>query len=92
MMMKVSPVRVVGTMSTAAHHASVVTIVAGLGGGRAARTCELSLSSAEYDPFNLRTMMSGVNSKHSLLGVNPSKSKHQVHHFSANFSTHFNLF
>ena len=80
--MKVSPVRVVGTMSTAAHHASVVTIGAGLGGGRAARTREPSLSGAEYDPDRpLRTMMLGINS--SLLDVDPSKSKHQVRHFSA---------
>lgn len=70
------------TMSTAAHHASVVTIRAGLGGGRAARTREPSLSGAEYDPDRpLHAMMSGANSKHSMLNVDPSKSRHHVRHF-----------
>ena len=54
------------TMSTAAHHASALTLTAGLGGGRAARR-DPSLSGAEYDPERpLHAMIAGVNSKHSL--------------------------
>ena len=53
-------------MSTAAHHASALTLTAGLGGGRAARR-GLSLSRAEYDPERpLHAMIAGVSSKHSL--------------------------
>ena len=67
------------TMSTAAHHASAVTFTAGLGGGRGARTREPSLNGGEYDPDRpLHAMISGVNSKHSMLDLDPSKSKHQV--------------
>jgi len=67
------------TMSTAAHHASAVTFTAGLGGGRGARTRESSLIGGEYDPDRpLHAMISGVNSKHSMLDMDPSKSKHQV--------------
>lgn len=66
------------TMSTIAHHASAVTIGAGLGGGRAARTREPSLSGAEYDPDRpLHAMITGVN-KNSVLVADVSKSKHQV--------------
>jgi hypothetical protein len=64
------------TMSTAAHHASAVTFTAGL---RGARTREPSLIGGEYDPDRpLHAMISGVNSKHSMLDMDPSKSKHQV--------------
>ena len=56
------------TMSTAAHHASAVTISAGLGGGRTARTRDPSLSGAEYDPDRpLHAMISGVNVDPDLL-------------------------
>lgn len=48
------------TMSTAAHHASAVTLNAGLGGGRGARR-DVSLSGAEYDPERpLNQIMAGV--------------------------------
>lgn len=67
------------TMSTAAHHASAVTLSAGLGGGRGARTREPSLNGGEYDPDRpLHAMITGVNSKHSMLDFDPSKSKQQV--------------
>jgi len=66
------------TMSTAAHHASAVTISAGLGGGRAARTREPSLSGAEYDPDRpLHAMISGVKDS------DPLKSKQQVREMSS---------
>ncbi|KDR82315.1 hypothetical protein GALMADRAFT_816004 [Galerina marginata CBS 339.88] len=63
------------TVSTAAHHASAITISAGLGGGRAARR-DPSLSGAEYDPERpLHAMIAGVNSKHSMFGMD---SKNQA--------------
>jgi hypothetical protein len=66
------------TMSTAAHHASAVTISAGLGGGRAARNREPSLSGGEYDPDRpLYAMIGGVSNKSAMLD-DPSKSKQQV--------------
>ncbi|PPQ85819.1 hypothetical protein CVT24_004726 [Panaeolus cyanescens] len=53
------------TVSTVNHHASALTLNAGLGGGRARR--ERSLSGAEYDPDRpLHAMIAGVNSKHSM--------------------------
>ncbi|KIM35865.1 hypothetical protein M413DRAFT_32104 [Hebeloma cylindrosporum] len=55
------------TVSTAAHHASALTLSAGLGGGRAARQRDPSMSGAEYDPDRpLHAMIAGVNSKHSM--------------------------
>ncbi|KAF9523879.1 hypothetical protein CPB83DRAFT_647159 [Crepidotus variabilis] len=67
------------TMSTFAHHASGVTISAGLGAGRGARPREPSFSGAEYDPDRpLHAMIAGVNSKHSMFDIDPSKSKHQM--------------
>ncbi|KAJ3522809.1 hypothetical protein NMY22_g11728 [Coprinellus aureogranulatus] len=48
------------TMSTAAHHASAITLNAGLGGGRGARR-DVSMSGAEYDPDRpLNQIMQGV--------------------------------
>jgi hypothetical protein len=48
------------TMSTAAHHASAITLNAGLGGGRGARR-DISMSGAEYDPDRpLNQIMAGV--------------------------------
>ncbi|KAF8158574.1 hypothetical protein B0H34DRAFT_464811 [Crassisporium funariophilum] len=65
------------TVSTVAHHASALTISAGLGGGRGARR-DPSLSGAEYDPDRpLHAMISGVNSKHSMFDIDPSKSRFQ---------------
>ncbi|KAF8969022.1 hypothetical protein BDZ97DRAFT_1754952 [Flammula alnicola] len=62
------------TVSTAAHHASALTISAGLGGGRAARR-DPSLSGAEYDPDRpLHAMIAGVNSKHSMFDTDPQKN------------------
>lgn len=70
------------TVSTAAHHASALTLSAGLGGGRAARR-DASLSGAEYDPERpLHAMIAGVNSKHSIFDLDRSKSKVQVFGFS----------
>jgi len=67
------------TMSTVAHHASVVTLSAGLGGGRTARHRDPSLSGAEYDPDRpLHAMIAGVTSKHSMLDMDPSRSKNAV--------------
>jgi len=70
------------TVSTAAHHASALTLSAGLGGGRGARR-DVSLSGAEYDPERpLHAMIAGVNSKHSMFDLDRSKSKVQVFKFS----------
>ncbi|KAF7346150.1 AAA family ATPase [Mycena sanguinolenta] len=53
------------TVSTAAHHASMLTLSAGLG-GRAGRR-EISLSGAEYDPDRpLHNMMAAVDPKLSM--------------------------
>lgn len=61
------------SLSTAAHHASAITINTGLGGGRAARR-DPSLSGAEYDPERpLHAMIAGVNSKHSMFAPDPAK-------------------
>lgn len=66
------------TMSTAAHHASALTLNAGLGGGRGARR-EISLSGAEYDPDRpLHDMIAQVDSKLSMFDLDPSKSRHYV--------------
>jgi hypothetical protein len=63
------------TMSTAAHHASAVTITAGLGGGRGGHRRDISMSGAEYDPERpLNQIMAGVG-RMSMLD-DPSKSKH----------------
>jgi hypothetical protein len=78
------------TVSTAAHHASALTLSAGLGGGRGARR-DASLSGAEYDPERpLHAMIAGVNSKHSMFDLDRSKSKVQVFNFSVLTNIHFN--
>ena len=70
------------TISTAAHHASALTLSAGLGGGRGARR-DVSLSGAEYDPERpLHAIIAGVNSKHSMFDWDRSKSKVQVFNYS----------
>lgn len=76
------------TMSTAAHHASAVTFSAGLGGVRAARTREPSLSGAEYDPDRpLHAMIGGVN---SVVDATALTSKKQVRRTSNLFNSYFN--
>ncbi|TFK23421.1 hypothetical protein FA15DRAFT_620875 [Coprinopsis marcescibilis] len=66
------------TMSTAAHHASALTITAGLGGRGARR--DVSMSGAEYDPDRpLNQIMAGVG-KLSMFD-DPSKSKHNASSF-----------
>lgn len=63
------------TASSVAHHASAITITAGLGGGRTARR-DVSLSGTEYDPERpLHAIMAGVNSKHSMFDAEPSKNQ-----------------
>ncbi|KAG5651272.1 hypothetical protein H0H81_009238 [Sphagnurus paluster] len=63
------------TMSTAAHHASALTLNAGLG-GRAGRR-DVSLSGAEYDPDRpLHDMIAGVDSKLSVFDIEASRSKY----------------
>ena len=68
------------SMSTAAHHASALTLSAGLrgrGGGRR----DISLSGAEYDPDRpLGDMIATVDSRFSMLVDPSSKSKYQVCH------------
>lgn len=79
------------TISTAAHHASALTLSAGLGGGRGARR-DASLSGAEYDPERpLHAMIAGVNSKHSMFDWDRSKSKLQVFDYSLSSNFHVNI-
>ncbi|KAE9405716.1 hypothetical protein BT96DRAFT_1015432 [Gymnopus androsaceus JB14] len=66
------------TMSTAAHHASALTLTAGLGGGRGARR-DVSLSGAEYDPDRpLENIIAGVDSRFSIFDLDPSRSKYSA--------------
>ncbi|KAL5482601.1 hypothetical protein ACEPAI_9195 [Sanghuangporus weigelae] len=63
------------TMSTVAHHASAVTLSAGLAGrsGKRAYAAESSLSGAEYDPDRpLDSVLNGVADELSLLNVDNS--------------------
>ncbi|KAJ3560987.1 hypothetical protein NP233_g10476 [Leucocoprinus birnbaumii] len=62
------------SLSTLAHHASAVTLSAGLGGGRAAAARrDTSISGAEYDPDRpLHEIIAGVTSKLSVFD-GPSK-------------------
>ena len=65
------------TMSTAAHHASALTLSAGLGGRGVRR--DISLSGAEYDPDRpLQAMIAGVDSKLSMFDIEPSRSRYPV--------------
>ncbi|KAF9005405.1 hypothetical protein BDQ17DRAFT_1303766 [Cyathus striatus] len=62
------------TMSTAGHHASALTLSAGLGGRGMRR--DVSLSGAEYDPDRpLHDMIAGVD-RLSMFDMDPSRSKH----------------
>lgn len=70
-----------GSFSTAAHHASALTISAGLGGGRAPRR-DLSLSGAEYDPDRpLHGIMSGIAGRVRGFDANSTRSRQIVRHF-----------
>ena len=65
-------------MSTAAHHASAVTLSAGLGGrhGRRTYAVEASLSGAEYDPDRpLDNVVNGMVNDFSMLNVDSSRAK-----------------
>lgn len=65
------------TMSTAAHHASGLTLSAGLHGRGHRR--EVSLSGAEFDPERpLRDLIGGVDSKLSVFDADPSRSRYPV--------------
>lgn len=67
-----------GTISTAAHHASALTLSAGLG-GRPGRRGDVSLSGAEYDPERpLHGIMSSMNGHPLSLQADTIKSKGPV--------------
>ncbi|KAJ7696012.1 hypothetical protein B0H17DRAFT_1270306 [Mycena rosella] len=64
------------TVSTAAHHASAITLSAGLGGRGGRR--DISLSGAEYDPDRpLHDMMAAVDPKLSMFDMDPSRSRYE---------------
>ena len=70
------------SLSTAAHHASALTISAGLGGGRGARR-DLSLSGAEYDPERpLQGIMAGIAGRVKGFDANSTKSRQIVSSFT----------
>ena len=59
-------------LSTAAHHASALTLSPGLA-GRGER-CDVSFSGAEYDPDRpLQDLIASIGSQFSLLGADPSR-------------------
>ncbi|KAF8336782.1 hypothetical protein F5887DRAFT_986477 [Amanita rubescens] len=63
------------SVSTTNHHASGVTLTAGLAGNRSRRGTDASFSGAEYDPERpIDAMIAGVE-KLSMLETTPSKSK-----------------
>ncbi|KAH9058994.1 hypothetical protein EDB83DRAFT_2548255 [Lactarius deliciosus] len=63
------------TLSTAAHHASALTLSAGLAGRGERR--DVSLSGAEYDPDRpLQDLIAGMGSQFSLLGADQAPSRH----------------
>ncbi|KIK59609.1 hypothetical protein GYMLUDRAFT_60144 [Collybiopsis luxurians FD-317 M1] len=73
------------TMSTAAHHASALTLTAGLGGRGLRRNTgdvsQVSLSGAEYDPDRpLENILSGreLDSRFSVFDLDPSRSKYSA--------------
>lgn len=62
------------TISTAAHHASALTLSAGLGGRGARR--DISLSGAEYDPDRpLQGIVAGITSRISAFNLDETKSR-----------------
>ncbi|KAL1950096.1 hypothetical protein VTO73DRAFT_5218 [Trametes versicolor] len=63
------------SLSTAAHHASALTISAGLGGGRGGRR-DISLSGAEYDPERpLHGIVAGITGRLKGFDANSTKSR-----------------
>ncbi|KDQ62237.1 hypothetical protein JAAARDRAFT_189583 [Jaapia argillacea MUCL 33604] len=62
------------SMSTAAHHASALTINAGLAGRGVRR--DMSMSGVEYDPDRpVHDMIAGIDSRFSAFDIDPSRSK-----------------
>lgn len=67
------------TISTAAHHASALTLSAGLGRGMRR---DISVSGAEYDPDRpLQGIMAGITSRISAFNLDDTKSKNIVSPF-----------
>lgn len=65
-----------GTMSTAAHHASALTLSAGLGGRGARR--DASMSGAEYDPDRpVKGIVAGIDTRR-YVEPDSTKSRHYV--------------
>lgn len=65
------------TLSTAAHHASALTLSAGLAGRGERR--DVSLSGAEYDPDRpLQDLIAGIGSQFSLLGADQAPLRYHV--------------
>lgn len=65
------------TLSTAAHHASALTLSAGLVGRGERR--DVSLSGAEYDPERpLQDLIAGIGTKFTLLNAGKEPSRHAV--------------
>ncbi|KAH9912695.1 uncharacterized protein BXZ73DRAFT_56039 [Epithele typhae] len=63
------------SLSTAHHHASALTINAGLGGGRGQRR-DLSLSGAEYDPDRpLNGIIAGIAGRFTAFDANSTRSR-----------------
>ncbi|KAF7291611.1 AAA family ATPase [Mycena chlorophos] len=66
------------TISTAAHHASALTLSAGLA-GRGHTRRDVSLSGAEFDPERpLKDMLAAVDPKLSMFDMDPSRSRYSV--------------
>src|SRR5258708_591216 len=65
------------TLSTAAHHASALTLSAGLGGRGERR--DISLSGAEYDPERpLQDLIAGIGTKFTSFNPEKGPSRHAV--------------
>ena len=65
------------TLSTAAHHASALTLSAGLGGRGERR--DISLSGAEYDPERpLQDLIAGISTKFTSFNAEKGSSRHAV--------------
>ncbi|KIM72446.1 hypothetical protein PILCRDRAFT_829734 [Piloderma croceum F 1598] len=67
------------SMSTAAHHASALTLSAGLRGHAGGGRREVSMSRAEYDPDRpLGDMTVAAGSRFSMFNIDASKSRYQA--------------
>jgi hypothetical protein len=65
------------TLSTAAHHASALTLSAGLGGRGDRR--DVSLSGAEYDPERpLQDLIAGIGTRFNLFDAEKAPPQHAV--------------